>query len=80
MEDNIIDNSELEVYFNNDALESYMQEVNKYPLLSRDEFLKYFEEYKNGNIESHEKLINSNLRLVASIAFQNKNKIKHLHI
>ena len=80
MDDNIIEDSEIETYFDNNALKTYMQEIQKYPLLKSDEFLKYFKEYKNGNIESREKLINSNLRLVVSIAFQNQNKIKHLHI
>lgn len=48
--------------------EQYMKEVSRHPILSNEECTKLIEEYRHGNSAAKEKLINSNLRLVVSIA------------
>jgi len=56
------------------VLKLYLNEISAYPLLSEDEERELFKEYKLGNMEAKDKIINSNLRLVVSIAkgFRNK--------
>lgn len=49
---------------NKDALSMYLEEVKKYPLLTKEETLELFEKSQNGDKEAREKLINCNLRLV----------------
>ena len=52
-------------------LQAYMREVNKYPLLSRDEekslAIRYYEE---GDREALQELVTKNLRFVVKIAFE----------
>lgn len=45
-----------------------MDDINRYPLLSHQETIKLFNDYYDGNKEAKDKVINSNLRLVVSIA------------
>lgn len=56
-----------------DGIKDYIKWISKYPLLNKDEEIYYATLMKNSEIESErkfarEKLINSNLRLVISIA------------
>lgn len=51
-----------------DNLKIYLQEISKYPLLTKEEERKLFYEYNSGNKEAKKKLIESNLRLVISVA------------
>lgn len=52
-----------------DPLKIYLREIAKYHLLSPEDEQKLLEEYKNnGSLKARDKLINSNLRLVVSIA------------
>jgi len=46
----------------------YFEDLNKYPPLSKDEEAKIIKKAKNGDRESYEKLINSNLRFVINVA------------
>lgn len=54
-----------------DTLQQYMNEVSRYPLLTREqeyELAKYYRE--TGDVEAARKLVASNLRLVVKIAFE----------
>ncbi len=58
-----MDNTEM-----NTTLSAYLNEISKYPLLSLDEEKQLVKQIEEGNIELKQKLINSNYRLVVSIA------------
>ena len=51
-----------------DSLKLYLIEIGKSPLLTKDEEVELFKELESGNLEAKDKLIESNLRLVVSIA------------
>ena len=51
-----------------DNLKIYFQEIRKYPLLTKEEERNLFYEYNSGSVSAKKKLIESNLRLVISIA------------
>lgn len=51
-----------------DNLKIYFQEISKYPLLTKEEERNLFYEYNSGSVSAKKKLIESNLRLVISIA------------
>jgi RNA polymerase primary sigma factor len=51
-----------------DALQLFMQEVSRYRLLSADEEKELAQRIERGDLEAKQLLINSNLRLVISIA------------
>ena len=57
---------------------NYLIEIGKYPLLTKDQELELAYAYRNGDEAAREKLINSNLRLVVSIAKNYQNQ--HLSI
>lgn len=67
-----LDNNELEANksFYNSLYEErfYMQEIGRYPLLTKEEEEKLVQEMLSGDIEARKKLIECNLRLVVSIA------------
>ena len=46
----------------------YLEEISKYPLLTKEEEYELGLETINGNMDAYKKLIESNLRLVVSIA------------
>ena len=50
------------------SLSMYFAEIGKYPLLSKEEEISLSKRIAKGDREAEEELINSNLRLVASIA------------
>lgn len=51
-----------------ESLESYFQEISRYPLLSTSEEVELSKEALEGNKKAWNRLINSNLRLVVKIA------------
>ena len=51
-----------------DALQLFMQEIGRYPLLTKDEEIELAQRIERGDLEAKEQMINSNLRLVVSIA------------
>jgi RNA polymerase sigma-32 factor len=62
-----------------DPLQAYMRDVQRYPLLSRDEehtlAVKYFE---GGDVEAAARLVTANLRLVVKIAYDYRRAYKNL--
>ena len=51
-----------------DALQLFLNEVRRHPLLTADEEVELAKEIERGNAEAKERMINSNLRLVVSLA------------
>jgi RNA polymerase primary sigma factor len=51
-----------------DALQLFLNEIRRYPLLTADEEVDLSKRIEQGNLEAKERMINSNLRLVVSIA------------
>lgn len=58
----------------NDSVRLYLNEISQYPLLSSEEEKKLFIKLKNGDTSIKDKIINSNLRLVISIAKKYANR------
>lgn len=63
--------------FVSDGLKMYLQEIAKYPILTKEEERQLFDEYKCGSEIAKNKLICCNLRLVVSIAKRHAYKIKN---
>ncbi|MBR1938584.1 MAG: RNA polymerase sigma factor RpoD/SigA [Spirochaetales bacterium] len=57
-------------YEENDIISSYLKEINRIPLVSYEEEYDLALKAKNGDSRAREKLINSNLRFVVSVAKQ----------
>src|SRR5215210_4318649 len=51
-----------------DALQLFLNEIRRYPLLTKDEEIELSKRIEQGDLEAKERMINSNLRLVVSIA------------
>ena len=51
-----------------DALQLFLNEIRRYPLLSAQEEVELSKRIEQGDLEAKERMINSNLRLVVSIA------------
>jgi RNA polymerase primary sigma factor len=51
-----------------DAMALFLQEVRRYPLLSREEEVELAKRIERGDLEAKERMVNSNLRLVISNA------------
>jgi RNA polymerase primary sigma factor len=51
-----------------DALQLFMQEIGRYPLLTKEQEIELSQRIERGDLEAKEQMINSNLRLVVSIA------------
>ena len=51
-----------------DALQLFLNELRRYPLLSKEEEVELSQRIEQGDLEAKERMINSNLRLVVSIA------------
>jgi RNA polymerase primary sigma factor len=51
-----------------DALQLFLNEIRRYPLLDKDEEIELAKRIEQGDLEAKERMINSNLRLVVSIA------------
>ncbi len=51
-----------------DALQLFLNEIRRYPLLTKAEEIELSKRIEQGDLEAKERMINSNLRLVVSIA------------
>lgn len=56
------------------SVDLYLKDIAKYPLLTDEEETEIISKVRNGDEKAREKLINSNLRFVISIAKQYQNK------
>ena len=57
-----------------EPIKMYLREIGQIPLLSYDEEIEYAQKVLNGDEEAKQKLIESNLRLVVSIAKKHTNR------
>ncbi len=55
-------------YVDTDIVKAYMHEMRAYPLLKLEEEVELFKQFKLGDEAAKERIVNSNLRLVVSIA------------
>ncbi len=76
----ILTDEELVKTFNDDAFKMYMKDISKYPILPVEEQRNLARKYHGGDYSARELLINTNLRLVVSVANHYRNVIKHLDI
>lgn len=56
------------------SVDLYLKDISKFPILTPEEELNLVTQMRNGDKSAREKLINSNLRFVVSIAKQYQNK------
>lgn len=57
-----------------DSLDTYIAEINRFPLLDREEEQTYaFDFYENNNLQAAQKLVQANLRYVVKVAFEFQN-------
>lgn len=54
--------------FDQESISSYLKEIRKYPLLSFEEEIDLSKRIQSGDIDARKKLIESNLRLVVTVA------------
>ncbi len=57
-----------------DALTAYLSEINKIPLLTKEEEREYATAAKNGDAEAKKKLVQANLRFVVNVAKKYQNQ------
>jgi RNA polymerase primary sigma factor len=51
-----------------DALQLFLRDIRRYPLLSAEEEVELAKRIERGDLEAKERMVNSNLRLVVSLA------------
>jgi RNA polymerase primary sigma factor len=61
-------NNEELVVMTSDTLQLFLRDVRRHPLLSADEEVELAKRIERGDLEAKERMVNSNLRLVVSIA------------
>ncbi len=67
--DNCCNSEEVrDIEYTDDSLRYYFREIDRYPLLTREEEVELFKRLAAGEIGIRQKIIESNLRLVVSIA------------
>ena len=81
MEDiKFVTDAELEASFSDDSLKLYIREIKRYPILDGHEIVRLYKQYMEGDLSAKEKIINSNLRLVVSVAYRYQNYLKNLYV
>ncbi len=76
----ILTDEELVDTFSDNAFKQYMRDISKYPLLNIEEQKRLTYEYQKGDMKARELLINSNLRLVVSVANHYRSVITNMNI
>ena len=74
--DDIVNNTEGKLDYLDDALEQYINEINKYPRLSKEEEKDLLIKAQNGDVEARNRFVECNLKLVVYIIrkkFTNRN-------
>lgn len=74
--DDIVNNNEGKLDYLDDALEQYINEINKYPRLSKEEEKDLLIKAQNGDVEARNRFVECNLKLVVYIIrkkFTNRN-------
>src|SRR5215217_3394798 len=61
-------NNEELVAITSDALQLFLRDVRRHPLLTADEEVELAKRIERGDLEAKERMVNSNLRLVVSLA------------
>ncbi|HMY24039.1 MAG TPA: sigma-70 family RNA polymerase sigma factor, partial [Chitinophagales bacterium] len=56
------------------SIDKYLSEISKLPMLSEEEEVKVAQQIRAGDTEAFEKLVQSNLRFVVSVAKQYQNQ------
>jgi RNA polymerase primary sigma factor len=67
IKETVIQNGEL-AGATTDALQIFLNEIRRYPLLTADQEVELAQRIERGDIQAKERMINSNLRLVVSLA------------
>lgn len=76
----IEEDSKAENYFSGSAFKDFYSSISKYPLLSKEENKRLALLAQQGDKKAREKVVNSNLRLVVSIAYKYEYKIQHMQV
>lgn len=63
-----------DIYYNPDTLKSLVYQIKQYELLSELEVNELISQYRYGNLEARNKVVNHNLRLVLYVARKNANR------
>jgi RNA polymerase primary sigma factor len=76
-----VTNADLAVY-TTDALQLFLNEAGRFPLLTPDEEVELAKRVERGDLEAKDRMVNSNLRLVVSIArkYQNVGELSLLDL
>lgn len=64
----LLNEATVKEHYSTDSARTYLREIGRYPLLNREDEIRLFKEMHNGSEEAKTTLINSNLRLVVSVA------------
>ncbi len=70
----IVEKEEDNSYYTEDSIKAFIDEIKKYPLLTKEEEQELTKKMLAGDSKARKKLIESNLRLVVSIAKKYQNK------
>ncbi|MBQ9072640.1 MAG: sigma-70 family RNA polymerase sigma factor [Bacilli bacterium] len=73
--DEIIKLTDFDKKYIQDEVKQYLNEIGKYPVLSKEEEFNLFKKYKIGDLEARDWIIKCNLKLVASYAKRYNNRI-----
>jgi len=57
-----------------DSLQVFLREIGRYPLLTREQEVALMQQIERGDRDARERIVNSNLRLVVSIAKRHQNR------
>lgn len=77
----VVDYEIADDYYNEDILNQYFHDISTYDLLSREEERVLLKNAKSGDVEAKERLVTSNLKLVAKLAlYYSKSGVYYLDL